>query len=564
MHDQRLQASKPPSLQATLVSIRRALISVSDKKDLVPFARALADMGVEIISTGGTASALHAAGVKVTPIDQVTGFPEMMDGRVKTLHPKIHGGLLARRDLATHTQAMQQHQIKAIDLVCVNLYPFEKVILEQGISDEQAIENIDIGGPAMLRSASKNFQFVTVVTSTDQYDRVIGEMQANGSATTFELRRDLAAAAFTRTAEYDTAISAWMGTRRPEPFPAMLRLSYSRVNDLRYGENPHQAAAVYRNPASAEPSVVSAEFLHGKELSFNNLNDAAAALELVQELSEVFPDSPGAAIIKHANPCGCAVATSLQEAFERAYEGDPLAAYGGILALNRPVDLATAQRIVDGQKFLEVIIAPNLDGQPAYAPDALDLLRERWGNVRILAVNGIRHTGLRKINYHSIPGGMLVQERDMKLADIDEWRQAAGPRPDDATLRDAAFAWTLAKHLKSNAIAIARGGQLLGAGMGQVDRVTSCRLAIERAGPRLKASSRKAQAPSPRSQASGLVPVAASDAFFPFPDGPQLLIDSGVKCIVHPGGSKRDQETIDLCERSGVTLLVTGTRHFRH
>ncbi len=547
-------SASPKTQASSLVPIRRALISVSDKKDLVPFARALAQMGVEIISTGGTASALAAAGVKVLAFEQVTGFPEMMDGRVKTLHPKIHGGLLARRDLAAHLQAMQQHQIAPNDLVCVNLYPFEKVILEPDIFEEQAIENIDIGGPAMLRSASKNFQFVTVVTSTEQYDRVIAEMQANrgpeGGATTFELRRDLAAAAFTRTAEYDTAISAWMGTRRPEAFPAMLRLSYARVNNLRYGENPHQAAAVFRNPASAEPSVVAAEMLHGKELSYNNLNDAAAALELAQELYEAFPDQAGAAIIKHANPCGAAVASTLAEAFDRAYASDPLAAYGGILAVNRAIDLTTAKRIVDGQKFLEVIVAPNLDGSPAYAASALELLRSRWANVRLLAVNGIRHTGMRKINYHSIPGGMLVQERDTKLADTHEWRRVAGPAPSSETMHDAAFAWTIGKHLKSNAIAIARGGQLLWGGRGQVDRVRACRLAIERAGPRLKSG-------------AGIA-VAASDAFFPFPDGPQLLIDAGVKCIVHPGGSKRDLETIDLCEKSGVTLLVTGTRHFRH
>jgi phosphoribosylaminoimidazolecarboxamide formyltransferase/IMP cyclohydrolase len=288
-------------------------------------------------------------------------------------------------------------------------------------------------------------------------------------------------------------------------------------------------------------------------LSYNNLNDAAAALELVQELREVFPDSAGAAIIKHANACGAAIATALHDAFDRAHRGDPLAAYGGILAVNRPIDIATAQRIVDGQKFLEVIIAPNVDGQPAYSADALELLKQRWANVRILAVNGIRHTGQRKINYHSIPGGMLVQERDMKLADMAEWRQAAGPRPGNATLADAAFAWTMAKHLKSNAIAIARHGQLLGAGMGQVDRVNACQLAVMRAGDRLKARN-----------AQDDIAVAASDAFFPFPDGPELLIKAGVGCIVHPGGSKRDQETIDLCEQHGVTLLLTGTRHFRH
>jgi phosphoribosylaminoimidazolecarboxamide formyltransferase/IMP cyclohydrolase len=387
------------------------------------------------------------------------------------------------------------------------------------------------------------------VSAADQYDRVISDLQAHQGATTFELRRDLAAAAFTRTAEYDTAISAWMGLRRPDAFPAMLRLSYALVSDLRYGENPHQAAAVYRNPASSEPSVVSADVLHGKELSYNNLNDAAAALELVQELLEVFPDQVGAAIIKHANPCGASVATTARVASARAYEGDPLAAYGGILAVNAPIDAATAQDICQGQKFFEVIIAPNRDGQQAFAPEALQLLRQRWAQVRLLAVHGIHDTGARKFNYHSIPGGMLVQERDRKLVDLHAWQHVAGPAPSDAALRDAAFAWTIAKHLKSNALAVAREGQLLGAGMGQVDRVTACRLAIDRAGAKLR---------------SGGQAVAASDAFFPFPDGPKLLIDAGLKCIVHPGGSRRDQETIQLCQASQVTLLATGTRHFRH
>jgi phosphoribosylaminoimidazolecarboxamide formyltransferase / IMP cyclohydrolase len=541
-----------PAIPSSIVKVRRALISVSDKNDLVPFAKALAELGIEIVSTGGTAAALAKAGINVISVDQVTGFPEMMDGRVKTLHPAIHGALLGRRDLPGHLQAMQQHKIAPIDLICVNLYPFERTILEPGISPEQAIEQIDIGGPAMLRSAAKNFQFVTVITAADQYDRVINELHANQGCTTFELRRDFAAAAFMRTAQYDTAISAWMGTRREEAFPAMLRLSYAHQSDLRYGENPHQRAAVYKNPASAEPSVVSAGVLHGKELSYNNLHDGAAALELVQELSELFPNRAAAAIIKHTNPCGAAVAHSLSEAWQRAHEGDPLAAYGGILAVNQPVDLDAARQITEGQKFLEVIVAPAMAGQPAYAPEAFEMLSKRWPNVRLLAVNGIRHTAQRKLNYKSIPGGMLVQERDMKLANFREWEHAAGPRPSDQTLEDAAFIWTIAKHSKSNAIAIGLDLQLLGVGMGQVDRVNACQLAIMRAGDRLKKVARDR------------VAVAASDAFFPFPDGPQLLIDAGVKCIVHPGGSKRDQETIDLCKQRDVTCLITNVRHFKH
>jgi phosphoribosylaminoimidazolecarboxamide formyltransferase / IMP cyclohydrolase len=531
---------------AGLVAVKRALISVSDKRDLVPFAQGLARMGVEIISTGGTARQLAADGIAVTPIDQVTGFPEMMDGRVKTLHPSIHGGLLALRDNEGHLRSMQQHNITPIDLICVNLYPFEQACLTPDISKAEVIEQIDIGGPAMLRSAAKNFRFVTVITSPDQYDRVMNEISRHDGATTLELRHDLAAAAFMRTAEYDTAISAWMGTRRPEAFPSMLRLSYSRQYEVRYGENPHQKAAVYANPASPEPSVVKAKQLHGKPLSYNNVHDAAAALELVQELLDVAGDQCGAAIIKHANPCGAALADSPRKAFEKAYDSDPLAAFGGILAINQTIDRATAEAIADGQKFLEVILATSFDD------DAAALLSERWKNVRLLAIGSMAHSGNRKLNYRSIPGGLLVQERDMFVANTSDWQHAAGPKPDARLLDDAAFIWTIAKHLKSNAIAIGRDFQLLGGGMGQVDRVTACKLAVERAGERLN-------------RAAGNSPaIAASDAFFPFPDGPELLIDAGVACIVHPGGSVRDQETIDLCEKRGVTLLMTGVRHFRH
>lgn len=529
-----------------LSRVRRALISVSDKNDLVPFAKALAGFGIEIVSTGGTAESLRQAGIDVIAIDQVTGFPEMMDGRVKTLHPAIHGALLGRRDVDAHMQAMVEHDITPIDLVCVNLYPFEKTILKPGITTEEAIEQIDIGGPSMLRSAAKNYAFVTVVTSPEQYDRVANELRENDGATTYELRRELAAAAFTRTAQYDTAISAWMATHRPEAFPSMLRLSYALQADLRYGENPHQKAAVYSNPASPEPSVINAKLLHGKQLSYNNVNDGAAALELIQELDLVCAGKAAAVILKHANPCGAAVADDIATAFDRAYAGDPLAAYGGILAVNRQVDIAAAKVISEGQKFLEVIIAPSFDD------DALGMLAERWKNVRLLAVGSLAHSGNRKLNYKSIPGGMLAQERDMKLPDVRQWRHVAGPQPDERLLSDAAFVWTITKHLKSNAVAIGRDGQLLGGGMAQVDRVTACTLAVQRAFSNGKP------------EANAQPAIAASDAFFPFADGPQILIDAGIKCIVHPGGSIRDDDTIDLCQQRGVTCLLTGTRHFRH
>lgn len=529
-----------------LAPVRRALISVSDKTDLVPFAKALRDIGVEIISTGGTAEALRGAGIEVISIDQVTGFPEMMGGRVKTLHPAIHGALLGRRDVPDHMQAMREHNITPIDLVCVNLYPFEKTILEDGITEAEAIEQIDIGGPSMLRSAAKNYQFVTVVTSPEQYDHIANELREHNGATTLELRRELAAAAFTRTAQYDTAISAWMSTVRPGVFPDMLRLSYALKSELRYGENPHQRAAVYVDPTSPEPSVVNAELVHGKPLSYNNVNDAAAALELVQELSAISPGKAAAAIIKHANPCGAAVADEAAMAFQRAYAGDSLAAYGGILAISAVIDGATAEAICDGQKFLEVIVAPGFDD------DARSVLSDRWKNVRLLAVGSLTRTNRRFIEYRTVPGGVLAQQRDMMLPEVHQWRHAAGPEPDDRLIADAAFLWVVTKHLKSNAVAIGSDGQLLGGGMGQVDRVTACKLAVDRA-----FGSRSVQElPYPA--------IAASDAFFPFPDGPQLLIDAGVKCIVHPGGSVRDQETIDLCQSRGVTCILTGARHFRH
>jgi phosphoribosylaminoimidazolecarboxamide formyltransferase/IMP cyclohydrolase len=345
----------------TLVPIRRALISVSDKTDLLPLARSLSDLGIEIISTGGTARALAEAGLAVIPVEKVTGVPEMMDGRVKTLHPAIHGALLGRRDQQHHMQAMRDHHITAIDLVCINLYPFERTMMAPTATRDQIIEQIDIGGPAILRSAAKNHDFVTVVTSASQYDRVINELRQNDGCTSLELRRDFAAAAFTRTAEYDTAISAWLCSRREQDFPQMLRLNYTLRTDLRYGENPHQRAAAYFNPASGEPSVVSATLLAGKDVSYNNLNDGAAALELVQDLHELYSDRFAAAIIKHSNPCGAAVADSLSSAFDRAHAGDPLAAYGGILAVSARLDVPTAQRACEGRKFLEVIIAPGFD-----------------------------------------------------------------------------------------------------------------------------------------------------------------------------------------------------------
>lgn len=526
-----------------LVPIRRALISVSDKTGVIPFARSLVSYGVEIVSTGGTARLLADAGVEVIEIEEVTGFPEMMDGRIKTLHPAVHGAILARRDDESHESVLRKHGMTPIDLVCVNLYPFERTRRENLPRDE-AIELIDIGGPAMIRSAAKNHAFVTVVTDPAQYDRVVEEMMAHDGATTLELRCELAAEAFSRTTEYDAMISAWMRGPDAAEFPSIMHIVEQRQTTLRYGENPHQEAAVYIDPAARGAGVIAARVLHGKPLSYNNLNDASAGFELACDFARQFSGDAGAVIAKHTNPCGAAVADSLADAFDRAYRGDPLAAYGGILVVNQPIDPATAALICEGQKFFEVIVAPSFD------TDACAMLGERWKNVRLLATGEIASAEADdSIEFRSIPGGMLVQERDRALADPVSWRHVAGPPPDEQSLNCAAFVWLVAKHLKSNAIAIGDESHLIGAGAGQMDRITAARLAVEKAGDRLAATT---------------YPIAASDGFFPFPDGPELLIDAGVLMIVQPGGSKRDQDTIDLCAERGVTLLLAGVRHFRH
>ncbi|MBL9149177.1 MAG: bifunctional phosphoribosylaminoimidazolecarboxamide formyltransferase/IMP cyclohydrolase [Phycisphaerae bacterium] len=531
--------------------ITRALLSVSDKTDLIPFARALADFGVELVSTGGTAATLSAAGIPVTPIEKLTGFPEILDGRVKTLHPAVHGGLLYRRDIPAHVQQASAHGIAPIDLVCVNLYPFERTIRKEGVREDEAIEQIDIGGPSMLRSAAKNFGAVTVVTSASQYDRVIEEMREHKGCTTLTLRREFASAVFARTAEYDAAIATWMSQRAGQgedgpmrPFPDVLRLTYVAHGDLRYGENPHQLAAVYRDPSSNEPSVVTAELLAGKPLSYNNLLDASAALELVQDLRDLFGDQFAACVVKHTNPCGAAVAKTATEAFLRAYAGDPLAAYGGIVAVSGPIDVACAEAIATGDRFLEVIVAERFE------PDAVRVLSERWKNARLLATGPLRPTPASATTYRSVPGGLLAQERDTRPTTPRDLTHSAGPEANDALAQDAAFLMTVVKHLKSNAVCIGADRQLFGAGAGQMDRLAACRNAVEKAGMRLRD-------PNVR-------PVAASDAFFPFDDGPKVLIDAGVKAIVHPGGSKRDGDTFALCNAKNVICWVTGVRHFRH
>jgi phosphoribosylaminoimidazolecarboxamide formyltransferase/IMP cyclohydrolase len=535
-----------------LVPISRALISVSDKNGIVELCRALSKRGVEIISTGGTASALSDAKIPVRSIDDVTGFPEMLDGRVKTLHPKVHGGILGRRDLESHLEQMQEHEIAPIDLICVNLYPFEQTVARPDVSEEDAIEQIDIGGPALIRSAAKNHASVTVLTDPAQYERLLAELNTNDGATTLETRRRFAAEAFARTASYDTAITSWFAGQTGEDLPGVLEVRLTRTEQLRYGENPHQKAAVYRRGSAApdtDPSLVDAGQLHGKPLSYNNLLDASAALALGVDLSRSEPETPCAVVVKHTNPCGAARAQDSATALDAAIAGDPVAAYGGIVALSARVDAATAERLCAKDIFLEVVVAPSFED------DALAMLRDRWKNLRLLAVGpfGGSSAGPPVLTVRSILGGHLVQQRDDAGANPARWTHSAGPAPTDDVLRQAADVWLIAKHLTSNAIAIGgadaqRSGavRLFGAGPGQVDRVTACRLATEKAGQLTRGA------------------VAASDAFFPFPDGPELLIDAGVSLIVHPGGSKRDDETFALCNDRGVTCMTTGTRHFRH
>jgi phosphoribosylaminoimidazolecarboxamide formyltransferase/IMP cyclohydrolase len=545
-----------------LVPVKRALISVSDKSGIVDFATALQnEFGVELVSTGGTAKALREAGLKVRDISELTGFPEMMDGRVKTLHPLVHGGFLALRDNPEHVAAMEKHGIQPIDLIVVNLYPFEATVARADCTFEQAIENIDIGGPAMIRSASKNHRSVVVVTDAVQYAKVLKHMRANGGQTPYRFRLDLAMWAYTRTAQYDAAIYPYLAShyfRTPtamdpgtpddvellanaEGLLPALTPALKRREVLRYGENPHQRAAFYTT-AQSEAGVATARQLHGKALSYINLLDADAAIELVREFA-----NPAAAVIKHTNPCGCGTGETLSKAFELAYAGDPVAAFGGIVALNREVDEETANQIVLGKRFLEVIIAPD------YSVAALEVLKDRWKDCRILATGSLERPVAAHLPLHfrSVTGGVLVQQFDLAGFDKAGCTVTSQRQPSEREWADLAFIWLVTKHVKSNAIAIGRGGQLLAAGAGQMSRPMSARIAIELANKNGHAE-----------RLHGA--VAGSDAFFPFPDAPELLINAGITAIIHPGGSKKDQETIDLCNRHNIALVATGRRHFAH
>ncbi len=521
---------------------RLALISVSNKEGVVDFARAIAERGFLIISTGGTAKAIADAGVEVTPIEDITGFPEMLDGRVKTLHPKVHGGLLGLRNNTSHTQQMAEHGIEPIDLVVIDLYPFEATIAKEGVTRAEAIEQIDIGGPSMIRSAAKNHESVTVITDPADYAEVIESIDTNSGDTSVELRRKLGAKAFARTAAYDTMIAGYLADDS-DCMPANIGITLRRDRTLRYGENPHQSAAVYRS-GRGEGGILDAEQLHGKELSYNNIADAAAAWAMVCTLNDLAPSKAASVVVKHANPCGAATADDVFTAVDGAFAGDPIAAFGGILASNKAITKQAAERLCAEGVFLEVLAAP------AYDDDALGMLQERWKNLRILRVEAVRNQG-RLIRL--LPGGAIVQTQDTLSEDPMAWQLAAGSEPGDAQRQAAHHIEAFTQALASNAVAIGgidteRPGcvRLFGAGAGQMDRLTACRVACEKAGDSAKGA------------------IAVSDAFFPFDDGPKILADAGVSLIVHPGGSKRDEDTFKLCESRGISCLITGLRHFRH
>ncbi len=523
--------------------IRRALISVTDKTGVVEFARALEDeFGIEIVSTGGTARALTDAGVKVVPIEEYTGFPEMMDGRVKTLHPKVHGGLLARRDSSQHMAEAAAHGIGMIDLVCVNLYEFEKTVADPEVSFADAIEHIDIGGPSMLRSAAKNADSVTVATDPADYDMILDEMRAHNGATTLATRRRLQLKVYRTTAAYDSAIAAWLGTQvetTSEP-PETMDLHLVKHQDLRYGENPQQVAAFYAIPNAPEHSLVNAVQVQGKELSYNNLLDTDAAWNLVREF-----DGPACVILKHQNPCGSAVADDITTAYDHAFACDPKSAFGGIIACNREVPYDLVEHFADRNKqFVEVLIAPS------YTTEALERLARRT-NLRVLATGGI--DAPVSLEYRSVDGGMLVQTVDHVSEDPATFTVPTRRKPTAAEMDELLFAWRVCKGVKSNAILVSKDKAGIGMGPGQPNRVDSALLACQRADEACERMS---------IDRGGY--ACASDAFFPFRDNVDVLAAHGVTCIIQPGGSKRDDESIAACDEHGIAMVLTGVRHFRH
>lgn len=528
----------------TLRPIRRALLSVSDKTGIVEFARALSEKGVELLSTGGTCKLLADNGIAVTEVSDHTGHPEIMDGRVKTLHPKIHGGILARR--GTDEGVMEANNISAIDMVVVNLYPFAQTVAKEGCSLEDAIENIDIGGPTMVRAAAKNNKDVTIIVNAGDYDRVIAEMNANNGATTYETRFDLAIAAFEHTAQYDGMIANYFGTQVPDysenaaeteesKFPRTINFQFTKKQDMRYGENSHQDAAFYVENDIEEASVATAKQLQGKALSYNNIADTDAALECVKEF-----DAPACVIVKHANPCGVSIGDNLLDAYDRAFKTDPTSAFGGIIAFNRELDADTVEAIVSRQ-FVEVIIAPSVSDAAAQIVSAKQ-------NVRLLECgqwsNKTTGVDIKRVN-----GGILVQDRDQGMVDMGDLRVVSKKQPTEQELKDLMFCWKVAKFVKSNAIVYAKDGMTIGVGAGQMSRVYSAKIAgIKAADENLEVAGS----------------VMASDAFFPFRDGIDAAAEAGITAVIQPGGSMRDEEVIAAADEHGMAMVFTGMRHFRH
>ena len=510
------------------MKIKRALISVSNKEGIVEFATKLHQMGVEIISTGGTMKTLRAAGLPVTYVSDITGFPEIMDGRVKTLNPLIHGGILAIRDNEAHLAAMEKHGIGAIDLVAVNLYPFGQTVANPDATLADAVENIDIGGPAMIRAAAKNFSYVTVIVNPARYNDVAAALTAGGVSPA--MRMALAKEAFGHTAEYDAAISRYLAGQCGEGlFPDKLQLVYNKSNTLRYGENPHQQAAVYHDSGSGT-GIAAARQLHGKELSFNNLVDLEAAWNLVCEFSE-----PAAVIVKHTNPCGTGIGATIAEAYQKAFDADPVSAFGGIIALNKQVDGAAAGKI--SGLFVEAIIAPGFTGE------ALDILTAKK-NIRLLEAAASSYNN--QLDLKKISGGLLVQQADLSVDSEDSWRTVTKKQLTAEQSKQLAFAWKVVKHVKSNAIVVADNNQTLGVGAGQMNRVGSAEIALKQAGEKAKGA------------------VMASDAFFPFGDTVKAAAQAGITAIIQPGGSLRDEESITAADKYGIAMVFTGIRHFKH
>lgn len=510
--------------------IRRALISVSDKTGIVEFAKKLAEKGIEILSTGGTYRLLTSKGVRAKQVQEVTGFPEILDGRVKTLHPSIHGGLLAIRDFPTHRQQLEENGIQPIDLLVVNLYPFQQTIEKEIVSYGEAIENIDIGGPAMLRSAAKNHHYVTVVVDPNDYQTVLAQIEESGG-TDDKLRQLLSAKAFSHTASYDAIIAQYLNKQAGIEIPEKWTVTYQLQQPLRYGENPHQKAAFYRNVSKSEGTLAQVKQLHGKELSYNNIQDADAALSIVREFEE-----PAVVAVKHMNPCGVGLGENLFTAFQKAYESDPVSIFGGIIATNQPVDLATAEKM--SEIFLEIIIAPS------FHPDALDLLTIKE-NIRLLELSQTERTG-EEWNLKTVNGGVLIQQKDTHTLNLDDLNVVTENVPTEEEMKQLLFAWKVCKHVKSNAIVLAKNFRTVGIGAGQMNRVGAAKIAIDQAGEEAKGA------------------VLASDAFFPMKDTVEAAAKAGVSAIIQPGGSIRDQESIDEANRHSIAMVFTGVRHFRH